>query len=203
MAARQTLIYPFPQAVAQAISRHVLIALVLGLLLLLPGHTGAAGSGTHPSVSDDFPAWFKQSFLDLPQDLAEAGRDGKRGIMLLFSIRGCPYCKMLVERSLADPLIEATLRRYFDVIHLDIRSEFDLKDPQGRTMTVRAFAAREGASFSPTVAFYGLDGRALLRVVGYQTPARFRTTMRQAIGISEQPEQPLKASVDTSGKQTD
>jgi hypothetical protein len=54
-------------------------------------------------------------------------------------------------------------------------------------MTVRAFAAREGASFSPTVAFYGLDGQALLRVTGYQTPERFRVTLEQALARSSPP----------------
>lgn len=156
---------------------------VIGLLLVmsgLPMAVRAADFGEQPA-SGHFPNWFKQSFLDLKQDLAEAGGAGKQGVMILFSIRGCAYCRMFIERSLGDPAIQAILRRRFDVIHLDIHSDLELKDPLGRSMPVKAFAAREGASFSPSVAFYGLDGLPLLRVVGYQTPERFRGTLDQVI----------------------
>jgi thioredoxin-related protein len=207
MTARQGWKYPYPLGVAEAISRHAWIAGVVGLILVLSGPLRLAGAENLDSQRapvDYFPAWFKQSFLDLRQDLAEARGAGKRGVMLLFSIRGCPYCKMLVERSLKDPEIGATLRRHFDVIHLDIHSEFDLKDYQGRAMTVRAFSAREGMSFSPAVAFYGLDGQPLLRMVGYQTPERFQATLSQVIGMSDRPGRPVGAGTGESpGTRTD
>jgi len=160
-------------------------ALAVFLLLTSPVRAvEAAILSEQQTAASYFPAWFKLSFLDLQQDLAEARSAGKQGVMVLFSIRGCAYCKKLVEQSLKEPAIEATLRRHFDVIHLDIHSDLDLKDPQGRAMPVKAFARREGASFSPTVAFYGLDGLNLLRVVGYQTPERFRATLNQAVACS-------------------
>ncbi len=192
MTARQSLRYPDHCSLAKVFRRKSGFAIVVGLLLMLTGLgpvVKAANLDEHPVTSSYLPAWFKLSFLDLKQDLAEAGAAGKQGIMVLFSIRGCAYCKMLVERSLKDPAIETTLRRHFDVIHLDIHSALELKDLQGRAMPIKAFATREGASFSPTVAFYGLDGLHLIRIVGYQTPERFRTTLSQAIGILDQAKQ--------------
>lgn len=151
-------------------------ALIVGLLVAFASPDGGVGAAL-AGDSTEFPSWFKQSFLDLRQDLLEAGRAGKHGIMILFSIRGCAYCKMMVDRSIKDPGIEAALRGHFDVVHLDIHSQLELKDPLGRAMPVSTFASLEGASFSPSVAFYGLDGTHLLRVVGYQTPERFRATL--------------------------
>ena len=200
MTARQSLKHPVRHGASVAIRRRSGLAAVVALLLVMSGPARvveAANPDDHQVASSYFPAWFKQSFLDLQQDLAEAGSAGKQGVMVLFSIRGCPACKQLVEHSLKAPDIEASLRGHFDVIHLDIHSQLELRDPRGHAMTVRAFAAREGATFSPTVAFYGLDGLPLLRVVGYQTPARFRATLGTAIGM------PVKArhpSVATGGR---
>lgn len=168
------------------------VTLATGLAMLPPlsglEHLGVDIGGYARAVSGEPPAWFKPSFLDLRRDLEEARASGKRGVMLLFGLRSCPHCRMLMNRTLAEPDLNTTLRRHFDVIYLEIRSEFELRDPQGRSMTVRAFAAREGASFSPTVAFYGLDGQALLRVTGYQTPERFRVTLEQALARSSPPQ---------------
>lgn len=187
MTTRQSLEHPIRHGIAVAM-RHGLgrglgFAAIMALLLVMSASARIAGAENLDAQGSHgyFPAWFKLSFLDLRKDIEEAGSAGKQGVMVLFSIRGCAYCKMMVERSFKDPGIEAVLRRHFDVVHLDIRSDLDLKDPRGRAMMVREFAKREGASFSPTVAFYGLDGHHLLRVVGYQTPERFRVTLDEVI----------------------
>lgn len=202
MTTRQSGKLSYSRALASAFRRGSCLVALVGLLVQLPGpgHVAAANAADIHDATAFFPAWFKQSFLDLRQDLAEAGAAGKQGIMVLFHIHGCPYCKMLVERSLKDPAIEASLRRHFDVIHLDIHSQLDIKDPQGRSTTIREFAAREGASFSPTVAFYGLGGQALTRVVGYQTPERFRATLAQAIDSPRQGGIPPHAGARANGK---
>jgi len=206
MTARQRLKCPNRHGATKAARFKSGLTLVVGLLLALSSPARvveAANFDDHQVTASYFPAWFKLSFLDLQQDLAEAGSAGKQGVMVLFSIRGCAYCKMLVERSFKDPSIEATLRRHFDVIHLDIHSDLELKDLQGRAMPVKAFAAREGASFSPTVAFYGLDGLHLVRIVGYQTPERFRATLSQAIGILDQAKRLPLASGSAGSKRAD
>ena len=47
------------------------------------------------------PSWFKQSFLDIREDVAEAAADGKR-VMLYFYQDGCPYCAKLLQENFAD-----------------------------------------------------------------------------------------------------
>ena len=37
------------------------------------------------------PHWFKESFLEFEEDVAEAAADGKR-VMIFFHQEGCPYC---------------------------------------------------------------------------------------------------------------
>ena len=54
-------------------------------------------------VSKEHPSWFKTSFLDLGEDLAEAREDGKQGLMLFFDTEGCAYCKAFLKHTLDDP----------------------------------------------------------------------------------------------------
>ena len=54
-------------------------ALICSILLLL----------AVPAAAQDQPAWFKDSFLDVREDIAEATKSGRR-LMLYFHQDGCP-----------------------------------------------------------------------------------------------------------------
>lgn len=158
-------------------------ALGLGLAFILGVAPSGHANGKDMPFDDaqvvrtDDPAWFKTSFLDLREDLAEARAAGRQGLMILFSTQGCAYCKAFIERSLKDPVLGTMVREHFDTIHLEIFDDTGMKDLAGRSQPVKDFAKREGAAFSPTLVFYGLDGKRLHQVVGYQSPARFREVL--------------------------
>lgn len=157
-------------------------------LAVLPARGIAAQSSKVESfddsaiVSTKSPSWFKESFLNLREDLSDALKLGKKGLMVYFSTEGCAYCKVFVEKSLADPTIEAAVRRHFETIHLEIFEDAEMTDLQGKAMPVKEFAKRERAEFSPTVIFYGPEGKTLLRVVGYQSPEKFKLVLDYVIG---------------------
>ncbi|HQY46835.1 MAG TPA: hypothetical protein PLE38_07790, partial [Usitatibacteraceae bacterium] len=44
----------------------------------------------HPGYHEP-PKWFKETFLDLKDDVAEAAKAGRR-VMVYFYQDGCPYC---------------------------------------------------------------------------------------------------------------
>lgn len=147
------------------------------LLLTLPWGLAA---GSEPLFDDakrlraEYPAWFKTSLLDLPEDLDEAKAAGKLGIMLYFGTEGCAYCYQFLKRSLGDPETVRRLRALFDVIGLEIFDDSDMVAPDGRSLSVNALAELQGVEFSPTLVFLDTEGRVLLRVTGYYAPERFR-----------------------------
>jgi thioredoxin-related protein len=135
--------------------------------------TAPAGAFDDSAVTPfSYPSWFKQSFYDLRDDLAEARTGGKRGIALLFSTQGCAYCHRMLQTSFADPEFVGRLRARFDVIGLEMFSDNEITDWAGETLRLKRFAVREGAQFSPTLIFYDGDGRRLLRLVGYYPAER-------------------------------
>ena len=46
------------------------------------------------------PAWFKDSFLDIRDDVNEASDSGKR-VLLYFYQDGCPYCERLLKENMS------------------------------------------------------------------------------------------------------
>lgn len=115
----------------------------------------------------DYPTWFKTTFYDLEDDLADAREAGKRGIVLFYSTVGCSYCKQMLEGSFAEPGFAARLHERYDVVGLEIFSDSEITDWNGETRTLSEFAKDQGVQFSPTLAFHDTDGRRLLRLVGY------------------------------------
>lgn len=140
--------------------------LVIGLAAWLTAAADRAADDT-AVMHFSYPAWFKQTFYDLRDDLTEADAADRRGLLLVFTTRGCSYCHLMLTTTFADPGFAQRLRTGFDVIGLEMFDDGEITDWQGRTLPIKDFAVREGAQFSPTLLFYDLEGRRLLRLVGY------------------------------------
>lgn len=156
---------------------------LFGLLLSVQSiaYTGEESFDDSVAAAIEYPGWFKRSFLDLPEDLREAGEAGKRGVMIVFGTQGCAYCRALVDRVLSDAEVQGAIRQHFDAIALEMFSDIEMVDPKGVAMTVKQFARLEKAEFSPTVIFYDLDGNPVFRAVGYYPRDRFRTVLDYVI----------------------
>ena len=125
------------------------------------------------SVRAKYPAWFKTSFYDLPEDLIEAREAGKQGIMLFISAERCSYCQAFMDTSLKDPQLQQRLRTNFDVIGMDIFDDSEMVALNGKQYRIKHFVLAARASNTPTLMFFGENGRLLARVVGYYPPKRF------------------------------
>ncbi len=130
----------------------------------------------------EHPAWFKQSFLDLPADLDEALTAGKQGIIVYFGQRRCAYCKLLMEVNFGLDDIVTYTRRNFDVIPIDIWGIDEVTDLQGQTLTEREFSVRENTNFTPSLIFYTAGGTEALRLRGYYPPYKFRAALEYVAG---------------------
>lgn len=120
-----------------------------------------------------YPKWFKDTFWDLNDDIAEARKAGKTGIMIYTSTKTCSYCIAFIEKSLGDPVIQQRLRRQFDVLGLEVIADTEITDVDGRTYVVKDFLKKYKAYFTPTLLFFGEDGKLLLSIAGYYPPEKF------------------------------
>jgi thioredoxin-related protein len=159
--------------------RSLLVGAAAAALAPLP----AAASGL--TLNDDglyTKPWFLESLLDLNDDLKEATDKGKR-LLIMWELKGCPYCKKLHETSLADPAIEAFIKDRFELLQLNIIGAREVTDFDGERLPEKAFARKYGVRGTPIFQFFperadGLaqkapQAREVARWQGYIEPKPF------------------------------
>ncbi len=129
----------------------------------------------------EHPDWFKESFLDLREDLQEAVADGKQGIALYFGQANCAYCKALMEINLEKPEIVNYVRENYEIIPLDIWGSRTVTMFDGSEINERDLAIQENTNFTPSLIFYDEVGEKAFRMRGYYKPYRFLAAMQYIV----------------------
>lgn len=133
--------------------------------------------GGHGRASIVYPEWFKQSFLDLRDDLSDALDAGKKGIIVFFSFERCSHCKAFITTTLSDPSTRARLQKSYDIISMDIFNDIEVTDLNGNAMPISQFAEVSKARLTPTLIFYGADKKQLVKIIGFYPPERFNRVL--------------------------
>ena len=97
--------------------------------------------------------WFLESFLDLPDDLAAAGKKGKR-LAIMWELRGCPYCRETHLVNFAQKRIVDYIKANFEVLQLNIIGDRKVTDFDGAELSEKALAAKYAVRFTPTFQFF-------------------------------------------------
>jgi thioredoxin-related protein len=144
---------------------------------LFHGVVGADTQGRFLGAKETvYPAWFKESFLDIREDVTEATHAGRR-VMLFFHQNGCPYCSLMVERNLSQHAIEQQMQKELDVIGINMWGDRSVLDMAGQEQTEKSFAATLRVQFTPTLLFLNESGQVVLRLNGYTPPATFKQAL--------------------------
>ncbi len=125
----------------------------------------------------EYPSWFKESFLEFSDDIAEAAEHGKR-VMLLFHQDGCPYCNLLVERNLSQKDIVELMQSKLDVIAINMWGDRQVVTVDGEPFTEKQLAGALKVQFTPTMLFLNESGKPILTLNGYLPPDEFLTAIR-------------------------
>ncbi len=164
------------------------ILLLLGLPSLSWAQSGSSDEFIQGGVGSAFenPYWFKDSFLIVDEDVAEAVESDKQ-LMLYFWQEGCPYCMAMAQKNLSAPDIRDFVQEHFDVVSFNLRGDREVTLPDGSTMSEKDFAIHLKVQYTPTILI--LDTPDLqnpkVRVNGYRPPKPFLRLLAQAAGVSE------------------
>jgi thioredoxin-related protein len=145
---------------------------------------GAAAALALPAVARAAPQltdeglyrepWFLDSFMVLPEDLAAARNEGKR-FVIMWELKGCPYCKETHFTNFARPDIADYIKTNFVVEQLNIIGLKTVTDFDGEELTEKALAKKYNVQFTPTLQFFGED------------PAKLKTLAPQAREVARAP----------------
>jgi thioredoxin-related protein len=131
--------------------------------------------------------WFLESFLDLSDDLEQAHKEGKR-LVIMWELRGCPYCKEIHLVDFAQKRISDYVRNNFEVLELNIIGLRKVTDFDGTEVTEKQLAAKYGVRATPTFQFFPERAaplkqlapakREVIRAQGYLRPDDFLAYFR-------------------------
>ena len=158
--------------------RCVLACLIIGFLV------SPVQANSDPLIFDDqplgealsLPPWFKLSFLDIQNDIAEAAQNN-RGLIIYFGRHDCPYCKALLENNWGRPDIKSYTQKHFDVIAIDVLGHRLITDPNGQQLKERDYSAQLQANFTPTLHFFDKQGKWAFKLTGYRPPYQFKAAL--------------------------
>lgn len=154
---------------------------ILGIMGLILPHAEAAEQATldagmtNPGYHEK-PEWFKNSFLDIREDISEASNN-KRRVMLYFYQDGCPYCAKLLRDNLAQKQLADKTRNAFDVIAINMWGDREVTDLQGENTTEKKFSEKLKVMYTPTLVFLDEQGQVVLRLNGYYPPHKFEAAL--------------------------
>ncbi|MEZ5538014.1 MAG: thioredoxin fold domain-containing protein [Thiolinea sp.] len=124
-------------------------------------------------VMHEAPSWFKDSFLDIQEDVDEAADEG-RHVMLFFQLNACPYCdRMLTESFEAEPL-KSFIQENYDVIAINVKGDREIAFNEDTSMIEKDLAEKLEVRATPAILFLNQENNAVVRVNGYRSPKRFQ-----------------------------
>lgn len=126
--------------------------------------------------STEYPDWFKESFLNIPEDIEEA-KQAKKRLIIFFHQEGCPYCNALVEHNMAQKDIRDKIKSNFDIVGINMWGDREVTYVNGKQYTEKALALALKVQFTPTLLFYDENGKILLRLNGYRSPTKFNVDL--------------------------
>jgi len=133
------------------------------------GEFKGAKDATHPE-------WFKESFLDLEEDIDEATENNKR-LVIYFWQPGCPYCDQLWSDNLAQQEVVDNFRKNFDIVALNMWGDREIVNVNGNTYTEKSFAEALGIKYTPTLLFFDENKKVIHQLNGYVPVDNFQKTM--------------------------
>ena len=123
------------------------------------------------------PEWFKQSFMDINEDVEEATEENKQ-LMMFMTLKFCPYCtKMLNDSFVKDAKLQPFIQNNFDVIGVDIRGNKEITLADDTTLTEMEYAKYLNIQITPTILIFDEDGEIVVKVNGYRSAENFKNIL--------------------------
>jgi len=169
-----------------------LSALFVSLAVLLTPIDGQAEKKLLPNVEANeegmhVQPWFKNTFLDLREDMADAAKEGKQ-LVIVWEQKGCPYCREMHRVNLRIPEIVNYIRANFNVVQLNLWGDREVTDLDGKATTEKKLGRKYRVQFTPTLQFFPkklAEGSKkpgheveVWRLLGYWKPFHFLNTFR-------------------------
>lgn len=116
---------------------------------------------------DPYTYFFSQSLGDFREELANARKQGKQGVLLFFEMEECPWCHRMKTTVLNQPEVQDYFKAHVLSFPVDIEGDVEIIDFEGNSETQKFFAEKVNrVRATPVFAFYDLEGQQVVRFTG-------------------------------------
>jgi len=158
------------------LQRILLLGLCLGFVVSAAATDTVQRGKVVGGVMHPVPDWFKESFLEIADDVDEASAAG-RHVMLFFELNGCPYCDRMLHESFETDPISSYIRDNFDVIAINIQGDRQIAFNEEITVSEKRLSEILKVYSTPAIVFLDADNKTIVRVNGYRAPERFQQVL--------------------------
>ena len=152
-------------------------------------------------VAHSAPSWFKESFLEIADDVDEATANGKH-VLLFFQLNDCPYCDRMLEETFEAELLISFIQKNFDSIAINVRGDREIVYNEEISVTEKELSEILDVTATPAIVFLDESNKAVVRVNGYRAPERFKQVLEfvasmayQSTSLSEYMQDKMKRDV--------
>lgn len=117
-------------------------------------------SSTEETTLSDWENFFDDSLNILPEELDIAKEEGKKGLLIMFEMDECPFCKRMKKTILNRSNVQDFYKENFRIISIDTEGDLELVDFNGETTTQKDFALKQfRVRATPVYLFVDLEGK--------------------------------------------
>lgn len=147
-------------------------------LLLVPAFALQAQSPAKVTggIGYEIPAWFKESFLEIADDVAEASEHNKH-VLLFFHLNDCPYCKRMLDENFRQGPIKEQIQQNFDTIAINIRGDREIAMSEELNTSEKNLADYLQVLYTPTIIFLDAQNQTVLRLNGFRSSQAFKQAL--------------------------
>lgn len=153
------------------------ICAVITTLFFMSTNAYAQKGKVTGGLHHEMPEWFKESFLDMSEDVEEA-KDEDKHVILFMTLEFCPYCtKMLNDNFVEGAKHQKYIQDNFDVIGINIKGSREIALNEDKSMTEKEYAAYLKVQYTPTIIFLNQKNEVVVRLNGYRSPENLKLVL--------------------------
>ena len=157
-------------------TRFLVAALTLCFLFAGKVLTADAPGKVVGGKMSEHPGWFKESFLDIAEDVEEAAETNKH-VILFLHLNGCPYCYKMTEENFKHAPYTEFIKKNFDVIAINIKGDREVALNEETSLTEKELAVKLRVMYTPTIVFLNQQNKVVARVNGYRSVPDFKQVL--------------------------
>ena len=132
---------------------------IAALLLLFPLLATA-------EVRDAEKYFFDSKLGNFQEEMNEAKKQGKQGILLFFEMDDCPWCARMKSTIMNQSEVQDFYHQHFLIFPIDTAGDTAMIDFKGRETLEKTYALENRVRATPTILFFDLSGNLLVRHTG-------------------------------------